>query len=107
MNDWVNAFLTRCRDIPDSHDIKPRVFCADGYALSIQASSSHYCEPRIDNSETGYTKVELGFPSDPDDLILPYAEDKDDPTRTVYPYVPTNVVNKLIEKHGGLYKSRF
>ena len=42
--------------------IRPRVRCADGFKLSIQASSLHYSIPRADNAD-GYSAVEIGFPS--------------------------------------------
>lgn len=48
-----------------------------------------------------YEEVELGYPSNEDELINDYAED-DDYTGTVYGYVPIEVVEKLIEKHGGI-----
>ena len=48
-----------------------------------------------------FESVELGFPSQYDELIEEYAEDCDY-TRTVYGYVPIEVVEKLLEKHGGI-----
>lgn len=45
--------------------------------------------------------MELGFPSAADDLITDYAEDNSY-TDTVYGYVPVEIVDKLIEKHGGI-----
>lgn len=80
--------------------IRPRVTCADGFHVSIQASDTHYCSPR--NDEGPWHSVELGFPSAADDLIQEYAEDPDHPTDTVYGYVPLAVVEALVSKHGGL-----
>ena len=77
----------------------PMVTCKDGFSISIQGATYNYCEPR-DNSRV-YSQVELGFPSASDPLIQPYAEDLSKPTDTVYPYVPANVVRKLLDKHGG------
>src|SRR4051812_16555561 len=77
-----------------------RVECVDGFTISIQAGYGIYCEPR--QSEGPWRKVELGFPSAGDDLILKYAEDADAPAETVYGYVPIDVVVQLIDKHGGL-----
>ena len=75
------------------------ITCADGFNISIQGSQGHYSSY---NKETNkFTSVELGFPSETDELIIKYAEDPDEPTETVYPYVPVDVVNKLIKKHGG------
>ena len=35
-------------------------------------------------------------------LLMPYCEDPDDPTETVYGYVPSQVVTTVIAKHGGM-----
>ena len=80
--------------------LRPRVHFADGFSVSVQASQFHYCRPRIDNAEK-YEAVELGYPSAADDLITDYAEG-DTYTDTVYGYVPVEIVDKLIEKHGGI-----
>lgn len=79
-----------------------RVVCADGFSVSVQASRSNYSEPR-DNLGP-YSEVELGFPSAPDNLIQDYGEfcGTDDPTETVYPWVPAIIVVYLIRKHGGI-----
>jgi hypothetical protein len=76
-----------------------RVFCSDGYNVSIQAGGGKYCHPRDDHGP--YTEVELGFPSFADAMLDGYAEDPQRPTDTVYPYVPVGVVRDLIVKHGG------
>lgn len=81
--------------------IRPAVVCEDGFAVSIQASAAHYCTPRV-NGAPRYETVELGFPSESDPLIFEYAEDPKYPTRTVYAQVPVEVVDTLIEKHGGV-----
>lgn len=49
---------------------------------------------------TPYKSVELGFPSEEDELIMEYAQDEDY-TNTVYGQVPVETVEKLIDKHGG------
>lgn len=85
--------------------IRPKVRCKDGFEVSIQASSVHYCSPRHTfkpAEDMIYTEVELGFPNGEDDLIKEFAEDPFDLTATVYPYVPVDIVVKLIEKHGGI-----
>ena len=79
---------------------RPRLFCNDGFSISVQASSFHYCRPQLDGVQN-YESVELGFPSKEDELINDYAED-DNYTETVYGYVPIEVVERLIEKHGGI-----
>ncbi|MBT4147279.1 MAG: hypothetical protein HOE45_10490 [Gammaproteobacteria bacterium] len=77
-----------------------RMHFKSGFNVSIQANETNYCEPR--NNIGPYTSVELGFPSAPEPLIIGYAEDADNPTETVYGWVPAGVVQALISKHGGI-----
>ena len=77
------------------------VVCADGFKMSVQANSTAYCEPRPGIFEN-YTLVEVGFPSAMEPMLMPYVEDRDDPTQTVYAYVPVEVVTNVLVKHGGL-----
>lgn len=87
--------------------LRPWAVCADGFGISIQASQNHYCSPRKDG-QIDYEEVELGYPSKEEVLIADYAEDPGDLTNTVYGYVPVEVVDKMLEKHGGItaYKSQ-
>ena len=106
----VNTFLKFTKRIlyfPDFTILekRPRVFCADGFNVSIQASEGHYCRPRSDDAEK-YESVDLGYPSEGDDLIMEYAEDLDDPTKTIYANVPVEIVNELLNKHGGIVGAR-
>lgn len=82
-------------------ELRPRLYCYDGYSISVQASEYHYCSPRL-NGLQDYQSVELGFPSKEDELINEYAEDNPGSLNTVYGYVPIEIVEKLIEKHGGI-----
>ena len=77
-----------------------QVTCQDGFSISIQAGSGKYCSPR--NDEGPYIEVELGFPNRKELLIHSYAEDRDDPTGTVYGYVPSTIVLEMLLKHGGM-----
>lgn len=82
--------------------IRTRIQCNDGFSISIQASTGHYCKPRR-TFEGPYTEVELGYPSCSEESILPYKEeDWCEPQDTIYPYVPVEVVDKMIQKHGGI-----
>ncbi|MBR3762212.1 MAG: hypothetical protein IKK59_05660 [Lachnospiraceae bacterium] len=77
--------------------IRPKVMCADGFKISVQASRMHYCTPRATLAEgADYKALELGFASHKDELIEDYCEG------LIYPYVPVEFVDKLIEKHGGI-----
>tara|TARA_Y100001963_G_C6693378_1_gene405756 strand:- start:771 stop:1079 length:309 start_codon:yes stop_codon:yes gene_type:complete len=77
------------------------VVCADGFSMSVQASESSYCEPRL-NAQRKYNLVEVGFPSHREQLLMPWAENIDEPTDTVYGYVPVDIVTNVIVKHGGM-----
>lgn len=68
------------------------------YKVSVQASEYHYCTPREDNMEY-YEEVELGFPEFlfSEIFIARYADDKDTPKDTVYPYVPLEDLAQELE----------
>jgi hypothetical protein len=82
---------------------RPQTVCADGFTVSIQASSFHYCVPKKDNAN--YTHVEVGFPSQrPEPWLMweEFCENPERPTETVYGYVPVEMVLVLLESHGGV-----
>ena len=71
------------------------VYCMDGFHMSVIDADEMplaYCDD---------TSVEIGFPSEKEELLMEYAEDHDRPTRTVYSCVPHEVVHEVIMKHGG------
>ena len=89
--------------------IRNQVICADGFKISIQASSGHYCTPRIDTEDdTKYTSVEV-MVEQWDDLLNKYAEkveycpcckghyDINEPIGEL----PGKILLKLLKKHGG------
>ena len=79
------------------HDLSPKIKCADGTELSVQASSFHYCTPRLDCGP--YTEVEVGFPTSPPPASWePYA---DGPNPDVWGCVPVELVRQFIDNHGG------
>ena len=78
-----------------------RAVTKSGWNASIQAGMRSYSTPRSDRVSQ-YSAVEIGFPSEPDDLITPYAENPEDLTGTVYGYVPAEIVTALVMKHGGV-----
>lgn len=100
MNITAKEFLRMSFDPKNQHQVRLPVICKDGFTVSIQGGTEfHYCSPRRHCCE--FENVELGFPSQYDALIEEYA-DGYDYTRTVYGYVPVEVVEKLVEKHGGI-----
>ena len=78
-----------------------QVVCADGFTMSVQAFAGGYCEPRTNGAEK-YTSVEVGYPSEREELLMEWAEEPDKPTQTVYGYVPVQVVTNVLAKHGGI-----
>ena len=84
----------------------PHIVCEDGFTMSVQVGYSLYSEPK--KVAKRYSAVEIGYPSEPEELIKEYAEfapfdeDTTDYTDTVYPYVPVSVVDKVLKKHGGI-----
>lgn len=94
-----NEFITVSNERKTYH--RPRIVCNDGFNMSVQCSSGNYCSPREDN-EQFYTSAEIGFPSKKEDLIMEYAEENENPTSTVYGWVPSLIVDNVIEKHGGI-----
>ena len=68
--------------------------------MSVQANQGAYCHPRNDFGP--YKQVEVGFPSTIEELLMPYCEDESDPCKTVYSYVPINIVSMVLAKHGGI-----
>lgn len=88
---------------------RPHIICKDGFSVSVQAGlfGSWYDTISVYHGLSGvggvsFDAVELGFPSEADELILEYAEEPERPTKTVYGYVPIDVVEALITKHGGI-----
>jgi hypothetical protein len=79
---------------------RDRFELGNGMSVSIQASDSHYSSPRISGLDaTEYTQFELGYPNfRPPNYILEYAEEKDEPTETVYPYVPYELIQRMLEE---------
>lgn len=79
---------------------RPRVICEDGLSMSIQAGLQQYSTPSEDADV--YSHVEIGYPSMLVDEILEYAEDKYEPLNTYYHNVPVEIVDKVIQCHGGI-----
>jgi hypothetical protein len=92
----------------------PRIVCADGFSMSVQAHESSYCIPR--KSFVAHTHMEGGFPSSTplDPELRKFAEDlygcddesECDFTETVYGYVPREVFEREFELHGGIVEGK-
>ena len=90
----------------------PRIVCADGFSMSVQAREGSYCTPRMDYPAFPYTHVECGFPSSipmtaelrgyAEALYSCYENEECDFTDTVYGYVPVETVKAELQQHGGI-----
>ena len=87
-----------------------RIRCEDGFEMSVIAGTTTYCTPRPgwgqtpDDYQGPYRAVEVGFPSErpePWETWEEYCQDPEVPTKTIYGYVPVDLVRQLIETHGG------
>jgi hypothetical protein len=79
----------------------PLLFCKDNLHMSVQVGADYYCEPRKNNASY-YTKVEIGGISSPESDLMPYRESMtDNDSEAIYAYVPIEIVEKIIKKHGG------
>ena len=89
----------------DSEYREPResIVCEDGFTMSVQANQHTYCTPR-ENDCRWYAAVEVGYPSEQEELLMPYIEGGWDEgsMSTVYPYTPAKVIMDVIVKHGGM-----
>lgn len=102
----VNEFLQKYRLVRYEMNVtRPRVKCADGYTVSVQAGRGMYSTPRADADE--YTAVELGYPSAADEELRPYAENEEILLGTVYGFVPISLVDDALRKHGGIVGADF
>lgn len=99
----LNLYLQTTR-VPDRPHVCRTVACDDGFTMSVQASSGHYCSPRSDSGP--WTSVEIGFPSNIEPLLFDYAEDPGNWTGTVYGYVPIELAAAVVELHGGFASPR-
>ncbi len=82
-----------------SMKLSKKMTMKDGFTMSVQASAGHYCSPKYNDGP--WESVEVGFTSSWQKLLKPYAEGRPY-TQTVYGWVPVEIVEAIIKKHGGL-----
>lgn len=80
---------------------RPRIRCRDGFEMSVQAGAMLYSAPRLNLINGEYIACEIGFPNRAEELIEQYAENPRNLTSTVYAYVPVELIDEIIKKHGG------
>lgn len=79
--------------------VRPRIFCKDGFSISVQGSGAHSSEPREVRRDGQYKSLEVGYPSTDERLLDPYRETY---LSDIYTYVPVDVIEEIIENHGGI-----
>ncbi len=102
VEDWIKAQRATWTD---NFQVLPRLVCYDGFSVSVQHSSHHYCSPRIDFAEREglpFVSYELGYPSDEEPDLLEYAENRETPLSTVYAFVPASLVEWIVDQHDGI-----
>jgi len=96
----VSQYLAITFNSEKEYQTRNPIICNDGFEISAQGSIGHYCSPRMHTNR--YLSLELGYPSQKDNLIIKYAEDKKNLCNTVYGWVPIEIVEELIKKHKGI-----
>lgn len=86
----------------------PQIICYDGFKISLQMHNGSYCRSENGYRHLGYDweMVEFGFPSE-DDILLHehiemWDESPDFSAVGTVGSIPLNVVQELIDKHGGV-----
>lgn len=90
VKEWIK------KTIPKEHKLRDFAVCGDDTVLSIQASSQHYCYPKVDNAEH-YETVEVQVISGkpPKELSLYYKGG-------VYGKVPMPILEEVVAGLGGI-----
>ena len=84
--------ITEVNGYPFKNNTSP-IICNDGFMLSVQASSFHYCSPR-DNMGP-YKELEVMCDGPESWSIYEEGDNK------LYAWVPVDEIRMLIEFHGG------
>jgi hypothetical protein len=109
VNTVTSVFITH-NGKPEHGGQRGALILGDGSRISIQASDGHYCWPR-ESGRITYEEVEVGFPKHADgtpwNLETECPEFKpfeDYPGSQVYGYVPMEVVEAVVKRHGGVMR---
>lgn len=94
----IIKFLEYTEHFNENNEIRPRLFCRDGFNMRVQWGNDRHCD-----HSTKYNTVEIAMPSEVEPLLLMYAEEPlDNPKDAVYGFVPVEEAEEVIKKHGGL-----
>ena len=102
MTNIVQEFRLNPNNISKNKIRKP-IVCRDGFKMSVQASDACYYEPRANLADGNYSEWEVATKIADEAILLPFIEGEGgEETTNVYPYVPTEIILEVIEKHGGI-----
>lgn len=96
-----------CTQMSNVYDNKmffiPRIYCKDGFNISIQVHNGNYCGSENGTRTFGldWKLVEWGFPSEHIDGKK-YNAESSPTTNSVGGYVEVGLIDELCEKHGGI-----
>jgi len=101
----LSDFLSLTHSVEDLK--RPMVVCNDGFKLFIKAGEDAYCQPKLNLfSGDGYHEVEIAYPSASDKLLEDFAKEylysSENITDSIMPHVPVELVNQILESHGGI-----
>ena len=96
-----------CTQMSNVYDNKffflPRIYCKDGFNISIQVHQGNYCASENGTRTFGldWKLVEWGFPSEPIGGKK-YKAESVPTTESVGGYVEIELMDELCEEHGGI-----
>ena len=111
VKDWANTWHKTFKVVenPNTQFANNRVLryviCNDGFTFSLQAGPSHYSTPK--EMADYYSAFEIGYPSTEESLWEQWIEPGNEPTESVYGWVPQDIINAVIKKHGGIDEREF
>ena len=87
----------------DKYFFVPRIYCKDGFNISIQVNQGNYCASENGTRTVGldWKLVEWGFPSSHIDGKK-YNAESSPTTESVGGYVEIGLIDELCEEHGGV-----
>ena len=103
----LKGMADECTQMSNTYDrnyfIIPRIYCKDGFNISVQVNSSNYCASENGTRTFGldWKLVEWGFPSEHIDGKK-YNTESYPTTESVGGYVEIGLIDELCEEHGGI-----
>jgi len=90
-------------DYDSTYFFLPRIFCKDGFNISIQINNGNYCSSNNGYRELGsnWETAEWGFTSVHEPMLDETAEQDGNTTENVGS-APIELLQKVIDNHGGI-----